>query len=569
MPDQRGIRLTFHPGASRRQFLGLSFGLAGVATVAACSTGDPGAGPEGGGEPVDLEGKDVGAMPDYTADSQFTATEPFEVSMFWPDWPDLNIKDSWLLLDHITELTGVTIVPVNVPFSDAVDRRSLLISAGDAPNVIPLVYAGEEKPFVSGRAVVPMSDYVEHMPHFNKYVAEWDLGSLVENLKQFDGKYYMLPGLREISYPIFSLIFRTDVFEDLGLAIPETWDELREALVQIKAENPDAIPLAEQFEGASLINVAATGFGTRAGWGFGDGMIDDGTGVLKYAGTSEEYRALLEYFHGLVQDGLLDPETFTSKNAGAGSEVINQKILRGDVAVMGGAAGTVTELAVQMDDTLGEGNFALQLVPPPAGPAGPMIGSRGFWHGFMLSPDVAESPNFLATLQFLDWLYYNPQALEMTRWGIEGETYTKDADGTITLSPDVSADLWNLNPDAPMDLQKDLGFSTFLADGTESRAMAETYSTEATIEYVDAVLASRTPREPNPPAPLDEMELEQSAILQTPLKDSVDQATLQFILGQRDLAEWDDFVAEMESQGLQQYIDMMNAARERFAEENA
>ncbi len=555
---------------SRRSFLGLSFGIAGVATVAACNTGnvDGGGGGGGGSEPVDMEGKDVGAMPDYAAGMQFTATEPFELSILWSDWPDLDIKPTWQVLDRITELTNVTFVPSNVPFADAEDRRNLLISAGDAPQVIPLVYAGQEDPFVSGQAVVAMSDYVEHMPHFNQYVSEWDLGSLVEGLKQFDGKYYMVPGLREISVPIFSLIFRRDVFEKHGLAIPDSWDELRESLLVIKADNPDAIPLAEQFEGQSIINVAAPAFGTRAGWGFGDGMIEAEDGSLVYAGTSEQYRQLLEFFHGLVADGLLDPETFTSKNAGAGSEVINAKIYRGDVVVMGGAAGTVTELATRMNDTLGAGNFDLVLAPPPAGPDGPMIGARGFWHGFMLSPDVAESPNFLATLQFLDWLYYNPEAREMLRWGIEGETYTKDGEKFV-LADNISADLWNLNPDGELDLQKDLGFSTFLSDATESRALGESFSTPDTIAYNDAVIASRTPREPNPPAPLNELELEQAAIMQTPLKDTVDQATLQFILGQRDLSEWDAYVAEMEAQGLQQYVDLVNGARERFEAENA
>lgn len=561
------LLLTFHPQPSRRQVLGWSFGIAGLAAISACDTGAAGG---GGEEPaaVDLEGKTVGAMEGYEAGTQFTATEPFELSILWSDWPELEIKDTWRLFDHIAELTGVTLVTSNVPFSDAVDRRNLLISAGDAPQVIPLVYAGEEKPFVAGRAVLPMSDYIEHMPHYRTYVEEWDLQPLVDNLNQFDGKYYMLPGLREVSVPTFSLIVRTDIFEDLGIAIPDTWDQLREAMVVIKEHNPDAIPLAEQFEGQSIINVAAPAFGTRAGWGFGDGMIDDGNGALKYAGTSEEYRQLLEFFHGMVADGLLDPETFTSKNAGAGSEVITTKIFRGDVAVLGGAAGTVTEYASKMDEIMGAGSYQLKLISPPAGPAGPMIGSRGFWHGFMLTPDVAESPNFLATLQFLDWLYYSPVAREMLRWGIEGETYTKEAGGTYTLSPDLSADLWNLNPDAPLDLQKDLGFSTFLADATESRAIIESYSSEDTIAYMQDVLANRTPREPNPPAPLDELELEQAALKQTPLKDTVDRATLQFILGQRDLSEWDAYVAEVEAQGLQSYVDLMNGARERFAEAN-
>src|SRR5690606_39786753 len=97
-----------------------------------------------------------------------------------------------------------------------------------------------------------------------------------------------------------------------------------------------------------------------------------------------------------------------------------------------------------------------------AGPGGNIMGPRNFWHGFMLSSTVAESENFLAILQFLDWLYFAPEAREMLRWGIEGETCTKAEDGRIELTEGHSLDAFDLNTDAETDILKDLGFSTFL-----------------------------------------------------------------------------------------------------------
>src|SRR5690606_32874786 len=99
-----------------------------------------------------------------------------------------------------------------------------------------------------------------------------------------------------------------------------------------------------------------------------------------------------------------------------------------------GSSGTAIEFAQALDETVGRGNYSLQLIPPPAGPGGNIMGPRNFWHGFMLSSTVAESENFLAILQFLDWLYFAPEAREMLRWGVEGETYTKAEDGTIELT---------------------------------------------------------------------------------------------------------------------------------------
>ncbi|MFP3671039.1 hypothetical protein SB717_38805, partial [Priestia sp. SIMBA_032] len=80
-----------------------------------------------------------------------------------------------------------------------------------------------------------------------------------------------------------------------------------------------------------------------------------------------------------------------------------------------------------------------------------------------------------------------------------------------------------------------------LSDATESRSLKQSYNSESLVEYIEKVTSTRTPREPFPAAPLNELELEQSALMSTPIKDSLNTATLQFILGQRPLSEWDDF----------------------------
>lgn len=519
---------------------------------------------------VDVEEQSTGAMKDFAADEQFTASEPFDLSMLWTDWPEVPVTDDWQLFDVIKERTGVSIDLTHIPFSDATEKRSLLISAGDAPTVIPLVYTGDEKPFVSSGAVLPISDYVEYMPNFRKYVDEWDLGDMVERLKQSDGKYYMLPGLQEVSVPVFTLIIRKDVFDEVGAPAPETWEDLRTGLELIKKKYPDSAPLADGFEGQSMLNYAAHAFGTQAGWGFGDGtMWNEDKGELEYAGASEGYRHMVEYFHGLVEDGLLDTESFTAADAGGGAADVAEKMASGRVFAASGSSGTVNEFAAALNETAGAGNYELVQIAPPGGEAGMVVEPRNFWNGFMLSADIAKSPNFLATLQFLDWLYYSPDARELLRWGVEGETYDKADDGTITLKPEFSYEDYQINLDGTTDIKKDLGWSSdVLAGSTESRELKESYLTPQAVEYIDTVLSTRTPHDPNPPAPLEEDELEQASLLSTPLSDAVRTATLQFILGDRDLSEWDAYVSELKAAGMDGYVDLIDGARERFAEKN-
>jgi multiple sugar transport system substrate-binding protein/putative aldouronate transport system substrate-binding protein len=547
-------------GRAARRLTALTAATALVG-LAACSNG-------GGGDDTTGDLNDAAAMSDYAADTTFRATEPVEFNILWTDWPDSPVKDSWEIFDEIEERTNVSLKLTHVPYSDHVEKRSLLISAGDAPEIIPLLYTGEEQQFAASQAVLPISDYVEHMPNFQKYVEEWDLGAMIDNLRLADGKHYMVPGLQEVSVPTFTLLIRKDVFDEVGAPIPETWDELHDALVKIKAEYPDSKPLADGFEGGSMLNYAAHAFGTVGGWGYGNGtFFDESKGEFIYAGASDEYRAMIEFFHGLAEDGLLDTESFTATNEGEGT--VTEKFAAGEVFAASGAAGTVQDFSTALDATDAKGNYEILQIAPPGGKAGQIVEPRNFWHGFMLTADARNHPNALALIQFLDWLYYSPEARDLLRWGVEGETFTKSDDGTYTLNPEYSLKSFNINLDGETDIGEDLGYSNHvLSDSTESRALKESYNSPKYVEYIDSVLSTRTPRDPFPPAPLDEVELEQASLMATPLKDTVDTNTLKFIIGDRPLSEWDAYVAELEGQNLQGYLDLINGAYERFKQQN-
>ena len=88
--------------------------------------------------------------------------------MLWTDWPETPITDSWEIFDEIEKRTNVSLDLTNIPFSDAVEKRSLLISSGDAPDIIPLIYTGDEQQFAASGAVLPLSDYEEYMPNFQQ-----------------------------------------------------------------------------------------------------------------------------------------------------------------------------------------------------------------------------------------------------------------------------------------------------------------------------------------------------------------------------------------------------------------
>src|SRR4030095_11484108 len=95
-------------------------------------------------------------------------------------------------------------------------------------------------------------------------------------------------------------------------------------------------------------------------------------------------------------------------------------------------------------------------IPTPTGPTGEIIRGERMENGVMISKKARDSKNFVAMMQFIDWLWYSDKGQEFAKWGVEGVTYTKDSSGKRTLTPDVN--VVGLNPKGTKHLQVDFGF---------------------------------------------------------------------------------------------------------------
>ena len=543
----------------RRTVAGLAAASLAI-TLAACSTAADG-GADAGGD-IDVADKMVGAMEAYDVGTTFVATEPVELSLLYRDHPNYPLNEDWLFFSALEEQNNVTFDLVSAPLSDWDDRKSLLIGAGDAPDILPVTYPGQEVAFVAGGAILAVSDYLEYLPNFTQKVEEWGLQDAIDNLRQEDGKFYMLPGLHESVRPQYTYAVRTDVWEELGLSLaPETFEEFAEQLATVKEAYPDAWPLSDRWSAdgpiAAMLNAAAPNFGTAAGWGYGEGTWWNGEEYV-YTGATDEYRDLITYYAGLVEDGLLDPESLTQdddqavQKFGAGESLAigtnDQEILRYRT--------TFEELGTDAEASL------LRL---PAGPAGDNVASgQRLESGLMISSAAADKDTFVATLQFVDWLYYSDEGMEFAKWGVEGETFEREGD-TRVLAENI--DINGLNPGAPESLNVDYGFhnGVFMPAHGSTDDLARSMLRDEVVEFQEA-MSTKTELELPPPAPLDELEREQVTLWQGALKDHVDQNTAAFILGQRDLSEWDAYVAELEAMNMGSYMETINEARERAAD---
>lgn len=538
--------------STRRWAAAVATGVVAALALTACT---------GSEEPKvdDLSANRVGAMASYGVGEQFKATEALSFSMLYNNHPNYPLKEDWLFWSELTKRTNIKLDTVAVPLSDYEQKRSVLIGAGDAPLIIPKSYPHQEDAFVSSGAILPVSDYIDLMPNFKDKVQRWGMQPELDTLRQEDGKFYLLPGMHEKPWQEYSLAVRTDIMQQLNLKTPNTWDELYTVLKAMKAAYPDVYPFSDRFSkptpGGNLFNILGVSYGAPGGWGYQHATWDAGAGKFFYTGASDKYKQWITYLSKLVKEGLLDPESFTQTDDTARQKLANGK----SFVISSNAQNLVNDYRPDLASTIPAAKIAK--IPLPIGPAGEINPASRLENGIMISTKARESKNFVAMMQFIDWLWYSDAGQEFAKWGVEGVTFQRDSSGKDTLTNDVN--VIGLHPNATKHLQKDFGFyNGIFAYGGRPELVQGFFSPEEQ-EY-QKVLNARKPLVVPPPHPFSDEEREQASLWETPLKDYVSQMTLSFILGQRPLSEWDAYVNELKGKNMTQYMELVDKAYQRY-----
>jgi len=512
----------------------------------------------------ELSANRSGAMENFKVGDQFKATEPVKFSILLLNNANYPVKPDWLFWQELEKRTNVTFDQVAVPGSDYEQKRSVLISAGDAPLIIPKTYHPSENAFVSSGAILPVSDYIDLMPNYKDKVAKWNLGPEIDGLRQSDGKYYLLPGLHEKAWQDYSLVVRTDILQELGLQEPKTWDDVYTMLKAMKAKYPNIYPMTDRYSQprptGNLYNILGSSYGAPGGWGFNHATWDAASGKYFYTAASDKWKDWVTFLNKLVSEKLLDPESFTQTDDQARSKIATDK----SFVITGNAQALVNDYRA---DLAKNPKAQMKKIPLPIGPAGEVNPAPRLENGVMISTKAKDNKNFVAMMQLIDWLFYSDAGQEFAKLGIEGTTYTKDASGKPQIVDSIN--VVGMHPKAPKHLQKDYGFyNGVFAYGGKPELVQAFFSPEEQ-EY-QKVLNARpaAPWVVPPPAPFTDEEREQATLWETGLRDYIEQQTLRFILGQRPLTEWDKYVTELKSKNMDQYMELQQKAYDRYKKEH-
>ena len=517
----------------------------------------------------------------YGLGQTFHADQPVTYTMFFSDASWYPMVDTWKtegIFKKIEELTNVTLDIKSYDSGDYMDNITLDINAGNSAYIIPKIY--DDSAFVDGGAIVPISDYVQYMPYYTDFYNTYNLSADIQTITRANGKYYKLPGMKEANLINYSFVIRKDIWDAAGVDVVKlqkdwTWADLLDALTKVKAymveqgmcEESDYIwsdlwcgNESGQGSGGNLLGVMASTYECNAGWNIGNGMrFDFDQNKFIFSPTTDNYKEFLKTANSFIEAGILDPETFTQDDATATAQYYN-----GKTAIMSINQGQWANYEQNMTAQLGAGNFENYVITMPIGSTrNSTVDPARLENGVMISQkalDELGEAGFIEMLRFVDWLFYSHEAYDLTKWGVEGEHYTVDADGNKKLMDGFCCSGLGYGNDeagSMTDIRLQWGYAggNFWYGGTVAEM-----SDNLIPPVADYVNRDYTDRDTPPLAPGVAPTADQNEeinLIATPLISNVNAWTLKFVTGQEDIdAQWDAYVQSCNELNVQGLVDI-------------
>lgn len=396
-------------------------------------------------------------------------------------------------------------------------------------------------------------------------------GEMERKMSQLeDGKIYWKQSITigdyhgaEVGAPL-TFAIRYDWLEKLGLDIPNSPDELFDALKAFQDQDVNGTGLADEVASistASFTNGLAQCFGVGTDYVY----VDEAAGVATSAWYDEGVKTYIEYMQRLYQAGLLETSGLDSEK-----EVENKLSGRYEWTTL-----SVYEASVQTPEGEPKTYYVPITFEAIEGVTPLVVQQAGFQlkggDGFAVLADT-KVPEAVAAL--LDYLCSSEYQV-LTDWGIEGYNYIVNDDGTKEFIEGTAEDtvdvqlydmaLWALSilpryeikdryeellslVSSGIDLGYEEGFT--LKGEYIDRVYSGVYGS---VNYsIDGVVAVATQEES---ARITEL--------------SVDLATYssellsKLIFGQASLDDWDTYIADMQRLGLDEIIEIYQTRYDR------
>lgn len=449
---------------------------------------------------------------------------------------------------------------IHPPVGQETEQYNLMLTGDELPDIIthgwgmPSNFPGGADVAIEDEYFLDMKELIaEYAPN---YQAILDTNDVVRKAVTTDSGYVWSMCMVDLTaQPQWDgPTIRVDIWEKYDLAVPVTIEDWYNGLKTIKegesATNPDFI--------APLWVVSLTNtFNEFLGSFNADNTFQlNADGEVVFGPITDNYKAYLTEMHKWYEEDLIQEDFAASGWSGA------EPFQSGKTAAMTSCGfwnfDSWTANAQQTNP-----DFEMSSVPYPQWVEGelPKIGytatqARGY--DTVVTCDC-ETPE--RAVAYLDW-FYSEDAFMQANWGVEGEDYIVQEDGTYKYT-----DLIVNNPEgvsmAIMNFKRLFSHGAFLRDwerengsyGEASNACHPTWGNSATDEWMMPTTLTMTADEGSA-----------FNVIMNDINTYVAENTTAFVTGERSLDEWDAYVQQIMDMNLEEALEIEAAAYTRWTE---
>ena len=370
---------------------------------------------------------------------------------------------------------------------------------------------------------------------------------------------YALPAVSNGSIAPYQYMYRKDIFEKHNLTWPTSQEEFVEVLRELKRLYPQSYPFCMRNLDAGGLRDWARHWGTQMTQPtstFTYVSLNRETGEWYHAETSTAMRECVTFVNELIKEGLmlktsltLDTDGWETAFASEKSFITYDKLDRLEIM-----NGVVQEVDKSWILTGGQafacGTNGTALISGSVGEVGTTV------YNFA----VGREADIDKMCKFLDWMY-SDYGIEVTNWGLRGEHYTVNADGKKEFTPKMQ----KLADDANTGIKFATCFGyrglTAVTDYDSWMATCDE-NTKAAYQRAEAQYGLKGQRILNQYNNAEKLVIDQYGLA---LKSHSDATLAKFMSGELPIndAEWNKFVSECQTRGVNQLIAAHKAAYDR------
>ncbi len=527
---------------------------------------DTGVGSE---SPEPAETADVDEYGDYvielplseetTVFTYFYQTAPF-IAPYIDDYNELNYYKG------LEEATNVRF-EFDVYTMNAADSFQIMVASGEYRDVIIGVnglYTGGAVKAIEDEVILDLSSLIdEYCPNYNKLItSDPDLYKDILTDDGFIANFgYIYDEPKKANSGV---TIRGDWLEELGLDVPETYDEYFDVLVAFKTEYGCKEPLYMSplgvcnnnalLAGYKLAGLTGGGFAT-GGTGFANSPFYVDDGQIHYGFAEEGFRDYLSMMNTWYEAGLFTSDFVSNPVRDIDHDVIG----RGDVGMWVDLATNMEQYKAASTDP----DFRAQAIPDAVLEEGGKVyyssydPTRMYKYGASISTQC-EDLDIICKL--FDYMYTHDGFI-LANYGLEGVSFEYDENNEPVFIESI------FETDGMNATIVEAVYTSFVEPGLIDHTRFDyRYSEDVLSSYdiwmsnVDTENYIRIPSN----LTLTTEETTQIAALYSDIETRATEIMLQVIMGSMTLEDWDNCVNDLFDLGLQECIDIVQAAMDRY-----